>query len=215
MYFSRGNPVVYYGDEQGFTGAGGDQDARQDMFPSQSPQYNNLSDPITGDDGAGKNDNIGSDETPMDDNFDPATRSTASSRGWRTSRAVTRRSATAPSSTATRRPPPASTRSRASTEREYVVALNNAEHAASAAVPTFMARGEWEKVYGDGAGAAAQRARQAAERDGRAAVGRRLPRARTASRAAARRRRLARRARRRVATGSRCAPTSPATRSTR
>ena len=44
MYFSRGNPVVYYGDEQGFTGAGGDQDARQDMFPSQSPQYNNLDD---------------------------------------------------------------------------------------------------------------------------------------------------------------------------
>ena len=41
MYFSRGNPVVYYGDEQGFTGNGGDQDARQDMFPSQSPQYNN------------------------------------------------------------------------------------------------------------------------------------------------------------------------------
>ena len=35
MYFSRGNPVVYYGDEQGFTGSGGDQDARQDMFPSQ------------------------------------------------------------------------------------------------------------------------------------------------------------------------------------
>ncbi len=35
MYLSRGNPVVYYGDEQGFTGDGGDQDARQDMFPSQ------------------------------------------------------------------------------------------------------------------------------------------------------------------------------------
>ena len=35
MYFSRGNPVVYYGDEQGFTGAGGDQAARQDMFASQ------------------------------------------------------------------------------------------------------------------------------------------------------------------------------------
>ena len=61
-------------------------------------------------------------------------------------------------------------------EREYVVALNNAEQAASAAVPTFMARGEWEKVYGDGAGAAAQRLRQAAERDRGTAVGRRLPR---------------------------------------
>src|SRR5215208_5579161 len=51
MYLSRGNPVIYYGDEQGFTGASGDQDARQDMFPSQSPQYNNLSDPIDRDDG--------------------------------------------------------------------------------------------------------------------------------------------------------------------
>ena len=72
MYFSRGNPVVYFGDEQGFTGAGGDQDARQDMFPSQvaAVQQPRRRDP--GDDGAGKNDNIGSDETPMDDNFDPA-----------------------------------------------------------------------------------------------------------------------------------------------
>jgi glycosidase len=28
----RGVPVIYYGDEQGFVGSGGDQDARQDMF---------------------------------------------------------------------------------------------------------------------------------------------------------------------------------------
>ena len=35
MYLSRGNPVVYYGDEQGFTGTGGDQLARQTMFASQ------------------------------------------------------------------------------------------------------------------------------------------------------------------------------------
>ena len=33
MYLSRGQPVVYYGDEQGFVGdPGGDQNARQDMF---------------------------------------------------------------------------------------------------------------------------------------------------------------------------------------
>ena len=32
MFFSRGQPVVYYGDEQGFTGDGGDKDAREDMF---------------------------------------------------------------------------------------------------------------------------------------------------------------------------------------
>ena len=40
MYLTRGQPVVYYGDEQGFTGDGGDQDARQDMFASQVASYN-------------------------------------------------------------------------------------------------------------------------------------------------------------------------------
>ncbi|RSS80550.1 alpha-amylase family glycosyl hydrolase, partial [Streptomyces sp. WAC06614] len=39
MFLSRGNPVVYYGDEQGFTGAGGDKDARQSLFASRTPDY--------------------------------------------------------------------------------------------------------------------------------------------------------------------------------
>ena len=38
-FTTRGTPVVYYGDEQGFTGDGGDQDARQDMFDSQVATY--------------------------------------------------------------------------------------------------------------------------------------------------------------------------------
>jgi glycosidase len=42
----RGVPVVYYGDEQGFAGLGGDQDARQDMFASQVAIYNG--DPLVG-----------------------------------------------------------------------------------------------------------------------------------------------------------------------
>ena len=36
----RGVPTIYYGDEQGFTGDGGDQDARQDMFASKVAVYN-------------------------------------------------------------------------------------------------------------------------------------------------------------------------------
>lgn len=40
MYFSRGVPVVYYGDEQGFTGDGGDVDARENMFASKVSSYN-------------------------------------------------------------------------------------------------------------------------------------------------------------------------------
>ncbi len=58
MYLARGKPVVYYGDEQGFTGDGGDKDARQDMFGSQVASYND-------------DDLIGTDATTADDNFDP------------------------------------------------------------------------------------------------------------------------------------------------
>jgi glycosidase len=36
----RGVPVIYSGDEQGFTGDGGDQAAREDMFASQVASYN-------------------------------------------------------------------------------------------------------------------------------------------------------------------------------
>ncbi|MCB0043951.1 MAG: pullulanase-type alpha-1,6-glucosidase [Caldilineaceae bacterium] len=60
LYLVRGVPVVYYGDEQGFTGIGGDKSARQDMFPSQVAEYND----------AALNDMIGTDATPADDNFD-------------------------------------------------------------------------------------------------------------------------------------------------
>ena len=153
MYFSRGNPVVYYGDEQGFTGAGGDQDARQDMFPSQDLQYNNLSDPIPGDDGAGNNDDIGSDATPMDDNFDPS---------HPLYRELTRLAATTRANPALRNGAEqvryssaeagiyAFSRIDRAHRYEYVVALNNAEHAASASIPTFVPNSKWERIYGDG-----------------------------------------------------------------
>lgn len=57
MYFARGIPVVYYGDEQGFTGDGGDRGAREDMMPSITPEYND-------------NNLYGTNKTTADDNFD-------------------------------------------------------------------------------------------------------------------------------------------------
>ncbi|MER5661828.1 pullulanase-type alpha-1,6-glucosidase [Streptomyces mirabilis] len=57
MFLSRGNPVVYYGDEQGFTGAGGDKDARQTMFASKVADY--LDD-----------DELGTDRTHASDAYD-------------------------------------------------------------------------------------------------------------------------------------------------
>lgn len=53
----RGAPTIYSGDEQGFVGDGGDQDAREDMFPSKVAIYND-------------NELIGTSKTTADSNFD-------------------------------------------------------------------------------------------------------------------------------------------------
>jgi hypothetical protein len=39
LYFLRGAPVVYYGDEVGMIGRGGDKAARQDMFPTRVEEW--------------------------------------------------------------------------------------------------------------------------------------------------------------------------------
>ena len=146
MYFSRGNPVIYYGDEQGFVGDGGDQDARQDMFPSQVASYND-------------DDLIATDATTAQENFD----TTHPLYG-----AISRLAALTKEHPALRDGPQ---QHRLSTEgpglyafsrldragqREYVVALNNSEQPQSAFVPTSAGRAaSFENVYGDGAPAAA------------------------------------------------------------
>lgn len=56
MYFARGIPVVYYGDEQGFVGKGGDKGAREDMMPSKVELYNSI-------------DLLGTEQTTADANF--------------------------------------------------------------------------------------------------------------------------------------------------
>lgn len=57
MFFMRGAPIIYSGDEQGFVGDGGDQAAREDMFPSLVASYND-------------NDLVGTDKTTAVSNFD-------------------------------------------------------------------------------------------------------------------------------------------------
>ena len=65
MYLTRGQPVIYYGDEQGFAAelgepqGVGDQRAREDMFPSQVAEYND-------------NDLIGTDSTTAVANYNPS-----------------------------------------------------------------------------------------------------------------------------------------------
>jgi alpha-amylase len=160
LYLSRGDPVVYFGDEQGFTGAGNDQAARQDMFPSRDSEYNNIdddgTDPLNGqnlNDG-GKNDNIGSDVTPAADNFDrshPLYRTIAALARLRQTHAAladgaqqTRYSSPAPGIFAF-------SRTDARDRVEYLVALNNSTSDKTATIPTYSSRMRFFRLWGDGA----------------------------------------------------------------
>ncbi|HEX8104308.1 MAG TPA: alpha-amylase family glycosyl hydrolase, partial [Solirubrobacteraceae bacterium] len=141
MYFARGNPVVYYGDEQGFVGDGGDQDARQDMFPSQVASYND-------------DDLIGTDATTADANFDrshPVYESIARLAQVTTEHPALRSGAQQHRYASAGPGIYAFSRLDRGEQREYVVALNNAETEQTASVPTYERSTAFRRIYGEGA----------------------------------------------------------------
>ena len=165
MYFSRGNPVIYYGDEQGFVGDGGDQDARQDMFPSQVASYND-------------DDLIGTDATTAQSNFDRSHPLYASIAGLA---AVTEDHPALRDGAQQHRyssdGPGVYAFSRLARDRghEYVVALNNAEQAQTARDPDLRAPRRVQARLRAGRAQAALRPRPAADGERARAVGGRLP----------------------------------------
>ena len=59
LFLVRGQPVIYYGDEQGMVGRGGnDMQAREDMFAARAPDFKNAT-------------LLGTTRTGADDKFDP------------------------------------------------------------------------------------------------------------------------------------------------
>ena len=140
MYFSRGNPVVYYGDEQGFTGNGGDQLARQSMFASQVPEY--LGDDLIGTDRTHAQDNFVTD-APIYQAIKTLAAITDDRPALRDGAQQMRYASSGPGVVAF-------SRIDRKHQKEYVVALNNSESTASAQVPTFIRKGTFRKVYGAG-----------------------------------------------------------------
>ncbi|MCX5003377.1 pullulanase-type alpha-1,6-glucosidase [Streptomyces sp. NBC_00638] len=138
MFLSRGNPVVYYGDEQGFTGSGGDKDARQTMFASKVADY--LDD-----------DEIGTSRTHASDAYDTSAplykRISALSKLRKDNPALT-------DGVQTERYAAdgagvyAFSRTDAKTGTEYVVAVNNADEAKKATFATGSANMNFRAVYG-------------------------------------------------------------------
>lgn len=141
MYFSRGNPVVYYGDEQGFTGPGGDQDARQTLFASQVPDY--LDDDLLGTDATHATDNFNTGH-PLYGKISELAKLTKDHPALRNGAHQHRYASDGPGIYAF-------SRTDAKDQREYVVALNNSEQPRTASVPTYIAKRAYSLVYGDAA----------------------------------------------------------------
>ncbi|MCM0674377.1 pullulanase-type alpha-1,6-glucosidase [Micromonospora phytophila] len=138
MFLTRGQPVVYSGDEQGFTGPGGDKDARQDMFATRTPDY--LDDDL-----------IGTARTHASDQFDPQHplyraiaelgRLRQAHPALRDGIQVTRHAADGPGVFAFSRVDPKE-------RTEYVVAVNNAATAQTVTVDTWSAGATFTGIYG-------------------------------------------------------------------
>ncbi|MDQ0863105.1 alpha-amylase family glycosyl hydrolase [Arthrobacter globiformis] len=141
MYFSRGNPVVYYGDEQGFTGPGGDQDARQTLFASKVPDY--LDDDLLGTDATHATDNFNTGH-PLYAKIRELAQLTKEHPALRDGAHQHRYASDGPGIYAF-------SRTDAKDQREYVVALNNSEEPRTAAVPTYIAKRNYSLLYGGAA----------------------------------------------------------------
>ena len=131
MFLTRGQPVVYYGDEQGFIGGGGDKDARQDMFATQVAELRR------------RRRSAPARTTGSDDRYDTDAAAVPADRGAvgaaRGQPGARRRRADPPLRLATA---PASSRSAGSTRAtsvEYLVVANNATTAKTATFATYSA----------------------------------------------------------------------------
>ncbi|TWD83363.1 pullulanase-type alpha-1,6-glucosidase [Kribbella amoyensis] len=140
MFLTRGQPVVYYGDEQGFTGPGGDKDARQDMFATKTADY--ADDEVV--DGTGTT-TIGSKDrydvnAPMYKHIAELQKLRAKYPTLADGTQVHRYSSTAGGLYAF---------SRIGADKvEYVVVANNSTSAKTATIPTYGSNSNFRPVYG-------------------------------------------------------------------
>ncbi|HZQ65956.1 MAG TPA: alpha-amylase family glycosyl hydrolase [Gaiellaceae bacterium] len=150
LYLLRGAPVVYYGDEIGMIGTGGDQQARQDMFPTQVAEWR--SQPRVGGSPIGERSPLEITDEPIEARL----RELAALRdaypelatGW----TVVRRAA-GKVLVVSRIDP--------GRRRELVVAFNAGDAAAEVTIPT-AASGPWQPVFGATATVAASGSRRLA-----------------------------------------------------
>lgn len=136
LYLTRGVPVVYYGDEVGMTGSGDgtDKNARQDMFPTQVPEWQ-------------REERIGTPPVGTGSSFDEST--AIEDRVTRLSALRAKFPALAGGAMIPRFGKDslfAASRFDAQDLREYVVAFNSADTVATALVPTSTPNSSWTRL---------------------------------------------------------------------
>ena len=139
MFLTRGQPVVYYGDEQGLIGRGGDKDARQDLFATQVEQYAG-EELVFGEPGA--RDRFDTDG-PLYQHIAELSALRREHPALADGAQVTRFAADGPGIFAFSRLLPRD-------GVEFVVALNNDVEPATASFPTYSPDTQFEAIYGAG-----------------------------------------------------------------
>ena len=138
LFLTRGTPVVYYGDEVGMTGSGDgtDKKARQDMFPTEVADWR--TEERIGSAPIGTGSSLGA-SSPIASRITSLTRLRAAHPALATGAQITRYGEDSVF---------ASSRIDATSRREYVVAFNTADAAASASFTTSTPSSGWTALLG-------------------------------------------------------------------
>jgi glycosidase len=140
LYLLRGAPVVMYGDEVGMIGTGGDQQARQDMFPTRVKDWQTQ--PRVGGPAIGTGSSLGITTNPLEAQLAKLANLRDAYPALATGASVVRYAKDAVLVVS---------RIDASSGKELVTAFNNGTAAATVSVKTATPDATWNVVYGTGA----------------------------------------------------------------
>ncbi len=137
LFFSRGNPIVYYGDEQGFAGTGNDTGARESLFASKVPEY--MSETLISSDRTGAQDNYNT-NAPIYRQVQRIAQVVRDNPGLKSGAQVTRYVDQGQGVFAM-------SRTDAKNGIEYVVAVNNSWDEKSVEIPTYSRDMAFTQIY--------------------------------------------------------------------
>jgi len=138
LYLLRGAPVVLYGDEVGMIGSGGDQQARQDMFPTQVQEWRTQ--PRVGSPPIGTGSSFDVTDNPIELRLRKLSALRVANPALATGATLVR---------AARGPVLAVSRIDASARREYLALFNNGATPSRLTIATSTPSSTWTSLLGD------------------------------------------------------------------